>query len=286
MSEFLLEARRLSRHFPGRRQRLWRRESVPAVDQVSLGLRAGQTLGVVGESGCGKSTLARMLVGLMLPTSGDILFSGRSILGQSRTAWREYHAQVQLVFQDPNAALNPRKTVRQSLDGPLAILGGMPRAARRHRIAELLDQVGLRPEFAERYPHELSGGQAQRVVIARAIANQPNILVLDEPVSALDVSIQAQVLQLLQRLQRDLGLTYLFISHDLAVVEHFCAEVAVMVNGQVIEHRPTRELFASPAHPYTRSLFAAVPRINPHQSASTRKLSVKDSHGGTRMFVN
>jgi len=261
MSGYLLEARHLSRHYPGRRMGLWRREQVAAVDQVSLGLEHGQTLGVVGESGCGKSTLARMLVGLLEPTGGDILLDGQSILGQGRQARRAFHARVQLVFQDPNAALNPRKTVFRSLDGPLEVLTGMGRADRSRRIAELLDQVGLRPEFAKRYPHELSGGQAQRVVIARAIASQPDILVLDEPVSALDVSIQAQVLQLLKRLQLELGLTYLFISHDLAVVEHLCDQVAVMYFGRVVEHQPAAELFSAPAHDYTRSLLDAVPRM-------------------------
>lgn len=261
MSGYLMEARNLSRHYPGRRLGLWQREQLAVVDQVSLGLRQGQTLGVVGESGCGKSTLARMLVGLLEPTGGDILLDGESILGLGRQARRAFHARVQLVFQDPNAALNPRKTVFRSLDGPLEVLTNMGRAERRRRIAELLDQVGLRPEFAERFPHELSGGQAQRVVIARAIATQPDILVLDEPVSALDVSIQAQVLQLLQRLQQELGLTYLFISHDLAVVEHLCDEVAVMYFGEVVEHRPAAELFSAPAHDYTRSLLDAVPRL-------------------------
>jgi len=261
MSGYLLEARNLSRHYPGRRVGLWRREQVAAVDQVSLGLEHGQTLGVVGESGCGKSTLARMLVGLLEPTGGDILLDGQSILGQGRQARRAFHSRVQLVFQDPNAALNPRKTVFRSLDGPLEVLTDMGRSDRRRRIAELLDQVGLRPEFAERYPHELSGGQAQRVVIARAIASQPDILVLDEPVSALDVSIQAQVLQLLKRLQMELGLTYLFISHDLAVVEHLCDQVAVMYFGRVVEHRAAAELFSAPAHDYTRSLLEAVPRM-------------------------
>lgn len=261
MNDYLLEAQQVSLHYPGKRLGLWRREAVAAVDQVSLGLRRGQTLGVVGESGCGKSTLARMMVGLLPPTDGDIRLEQQSILGQGRAARRAFHARVQLVFQDPNAALNPRKSVRRLLDGPLAVLTSLTRRQRRARIAELLDQVGLRPEFAERYPHELSGGQAQRVVIARAIATHPEILVLDEPVSALDVSVQAQVLQLLQRLQQDLGLTYLFISHDLAVVEHLCDDVAVMYFGQVVEHRPARELFRNPEHDYTRTLLSAVPRM-------------------------
>ena len=261
MAEWLLEAHEVSRHYPGRRLGLWRREQITAVDRVSLGVARGRTLGVVGESGCGKSTLARMLVGLLAPSAGDIRLQGASILGQSRAARRAFHAQVQLVFQDPLAALNPRKPVYRLLDGPLSVLTDLDRRGRRQRIDALLDQVGLRPEFAERYPHELSGGQAQRVVIARAIATRPQVVVLDEPVSALDVSVQAQVLQLLRQLQQELGLTYLFISHDLAVVEQLCDEVAVMQFGRVVEHRPAAELFAAPQHAYTRTLLDAVPRF-------------------------
>jgi ABC-type glutathione transport system ATPase component len=237
------------------------RPQVRAVDGVSLEVRRGATLGIVGESGCGKSTLARMMVGLLAPTSGAIWFDGRSIEVLAREDRKALHRRVQMVFQDPTSSLNPRKTVRQILEAPLKALRGLDAAARRARVVELLALVSLRPEFAERHPHEFSGGQLQRIGIARALAAEPDLIVLDEPVSALDVSIQAQVLGLLADLQTRLGLTYVFISHDLAVVEAVSDEVAVMYFGRVVEHGARAQIFAEPRHEYTRLLLASIPRM-------------------------
>lgn len=257
----LLEARDLVRSFGG--GRTWygaARPAVRAVDGVSLKVRRGASLGIVGESGCGKSTLARMLVGLLEPSSGQVVLAGRPVRGRlSGEERRRVHRTVQLVFQDPLGSLNPRKTVRRILEGPLQALCRMDGAARRHRVEELMRLVSLRPEFADRYPHEFSGGQCQRIALARALAVEPALIVLDEPVSALDVSIQAQVLQLLRELQARLGLAYVFISHDLAVVEVLCRQVVVMRRGRVVEAGHTSELFKAPRHPYTRELLAAVP---------------------------
>lgn len=233
--------------------------AVRAVDGVSFTVDRGRTLGIVGESGCGKSTLGRMLAGLLDPTSGIMELEGQDIAGRSRADELAFHRQVQLVFQDPLSALNPRKTVRQILEAPLKVLRQMEAGNRRSRIAELMDLVSLRPEFIDRYPHEFSGGQCQRIGIARALAAEPKLLILDEPVSALDVSIQAQVLKLLKELQQRLGLTYVFISHDLAVVENLCAEVAVMYFGKIVEQGPRSQIFGAPQHDYTKALLASVP---------------------------
>lgn len=230
-----------------------------AVQGVSLDLHEGRTLGIVGESGCGKSTLARMLVGLDSPSGGAIRLRGRDIRGGRTAEGRALATEIQYVFQDPVSSLNPRKTVRATLSAPLAHLLGVGRAARETRLAELMDAVNLRPEFLDRYPHEFSGGQAQRIGIARALAAEPRMLVLDEPVSALDVSVQAQVLNLLADLRQRFGLTYVFISHDLSVVESISDEVAVMYFGRVVELAPARQLFASPRHPYTRLLLDSAP---------------------------
>jgi oligopeptide/dipeptide ABC transporter ATP-binding protein len=253
----VLETRELVKHFTGRK-RLLAKQPPPlrAVQGVSLAVRRGQALGIVGESGCGKSTLAKMIMGLHPPTSGTVLLDGLDVSGIPR---REFAQRVQFVFQDPYSSLNPRKTVRQTLEAPLRHLVGLDASARRARIADLLDLVGLRGEFADRYPHEFSGGQRQRVGIARALATNADVLLLDEPVSALDVSVQAQVLNLLRRLQDELELTYLFIAHDLAVVENLCDEVAVMYLGRVIEQAPAEVLFARPRHPYTHTLLSAIP---------------------------
>jgi len=231
-----------------------------AVDGVSLDVQRGQTLGVVGESGCGKSTLARMIVGLLEPSAGRLEIDGASIAELARTDRRALHRRVQMVFQDPLGSLNPRKTVGQILAAPLMTLHGLRPEACRARVAELMAMVSLRPDFVDRYPHEFSGGQSQRIGIARALAADPELVVLDEPVSALDVSVQAQVLMLLADLQQRLGLTYVFISHDLAVVEKIAHDVAVMYRGQIVEHAPAERIFAQPAHDYTRLLMASVPR--------------------------
>jgi peptide/nickel transport system ATP-binding protein len=260
MSEALLQAREVARLFGGSRPLFGRRRPlVRAVDGVSLTVPRGKTLGIVGESGCGKSTLARMMVGLLAPSAGDILLDGRSVAEMARRDRRMLHRRVQMVFQDPLGSLNPRKTVRRILEAPLIALHGLPATQRRQRVAELMSLVSLRAEFVERYPHEFSGGQAQRIGIARALAADPELIVLDEPVSALDVSVQAQVLKLLADLQARLNLSYVFISHDLAVVEAIADEVAVMHLGKVVERGPRERIFAAPQHDYTRLLLASSP---------------------------
>ena len=232
--------------------------TVRALHPVSLSVEPGETLGIVGESGCGKTTLARMLVGLLPPTTGSILIGGKPF---DTTDRRVSSQQIQYVFQDPISSLNPRKTIRQTMETPLRVLFGLDRAARAARIAEVFEAVNLRPEFLDRYPHEFSGGQAQRIGIARALLAKPQIIVLDEPVSALDVSVQAQVLNLLADLKAQFGLTYLFISHDLAVVEAVSDRVAVLYFGSVVELGPAERIFARPSHPYTRLLAQSAPAI-------------------------
>ncbi|MEM9551624.1 MAG: ATP-binding cassette domain-containing protein, partial [Pseudomonadota bacterium] len=242
----------LSKSFPvGQRLFGPPRARVQAVQPVSLTVQQGETLGIVGESGCGKSTLARMLVGLLPPSSGQIEIEGATLDTADPAA---FGRKIQYVFQDPISSLNPRKTIREIMDAPLRHLRGMDATARRRRIAEIFEAVNLRDEFLDRYPHEFSGGQAQRIGIARALAADARILILDEPVSALDVSVQAQVLNLLADLKRDLGLTYLFISHDLAVVEAVSDRVAVLYFGSVVEIGPAKGIFAAPRHPYTKLL--------------------------------
>ena len=235
------------------------RPPLRAVDGVSIEVRRGRTLGVVGELGCGKSTLARMMVGLLRPTAGSIELDGRSVEELAREDRKALHRKVQMVFQDPLGSLNPRKTVRSILEAPLKALHCMDQKARRERVAELMSLVSLRAEFTERYPHEFSGGQAQRIGIARALAAEPELIILDEPVSALDVSVQAQVLSLLAELQKRLDLTYVFISHDLAVVETISDEVVVMYLGRIVERGSREQIFADPQHEYTRLLLSSVP---------------------------
>jgi peptide/nickel transport system ATP-binding protein len=246
------------------RQSPWRRllgqtREIAAVDGVSLSIQPGSILGLVGESGCGKSTLARMIVGLTEPSSGDILWRGQplaTLRGDARRAWRE---GAQMVFQDTHSSLNPRKRIRTIIGEALAA-HGVPRAARPAHIAALLDQVGLDHRFLSRYPHELSGGQRQRIGIARALAMRPSLLVADEPVSSLDVSLQGQIINLLRSLNESLGLTIVLISHDLAVVARVCGDVAVMYGGQIVEAGPSARVLSAPAHPYTQALLDAVPR--------------------------
>ncbi len=254
-----LRVTNLSKSFPVGRG-LFRGASaeVKALRPVDLAVMEGETLGIVGESGCGKSTLARMLVGLLTPSTGEITIAGRPLDVSDRKLSSQ---QIQYVFQDPISSLNPRKTIRQIMEAPLRALFGLGAAERAARIAAVFDSVNLRPEFLDRYPHEFSGGQAQRIGIARALLARPKIIVLDEPVSALDVSVQAQVLNLLAGLREKFGLTYLFISHDLAVVEAVSDRVAVLYFGKVVEIGPAEGIFASPRHPYTRLLADSAPAI-------------------------
>ncbi|MGE4297887.1 MAG: ABC transporter ATP-binding protein [Desulfovibrionaceae bacterium] len=243
-----------------------------AVDGVSLAVAPGETLGLVGESGCGKSTLARMAVRLLQPTSGDIRIQGASLWQGGAARVRDLPRKAQMIFQDPFSSLNPRQTVGGAIGEGLAV-HGMGRAARLDRVRELLEWVGLEPEHAHRYPHEFSGGQRQRVAIARALALGPSLVVCDEPVSALDVSIQAQVLNLLRDLQHRLGLTYLFISHDLSVVSHISDRVAVMYLGRLVELGPAHAIHHAPLHPYTQALLAALPKPDPTQRNTSARLS-------------
>jgi peptide/nickel transport system ATP-binding protein len=263
----LLELDRLEVRYPVRSGVLIDRTvaEVHAVDDVSLTLHEGETLGIVGESGCGKTTLARCIVRLLRPTAGRILFRGRDVTDAHGRSLRSMRREVQMVFQDPQASLNPRKRVGQIIGRPVRLRGGT-RAVVAARVGELLSSVGLDPEHADRFPHEFSGGQRQRVGIARALALEPSLIVLDEPVSALDVSIQAQVVNLLEDLQDDLGLTYVFVAHDLSVVRHVSDRIAVMYLGKVVELAPAEMLYARPIHPYTVALLAAVPVPDPREN--------------------
>jgi ABC-type glutathione transport system ATPase component len=247
----------------GRRLLGGRRSRTVALENVSLELERGATVGLVGESGSGKTTLGRIMAGLLEPGSGSVLFGGREVGEDDRRGRGRFRRSVQYVFQDPADSLNPRRKVRHLLSAPLAALLGMERGRREERLVGLMEEVGLRPEFLDRHPHEFSGGQGQRVVIARALAAEPEVLILDEPTSALDVSIQAQIMELLGRLQVRFGLTYLFISHDLALVEQLAGTVAVMRRGRIVERAPRERLFRSPSEDYTRRLLAAVPVPGP-----------------------
>ncbi|MGE0716473.1 MAG: ABC transporter ATP-binding protein [Alphaproteobacteria bacterium] len=259
MTPSLVEARGLRKIFPARRGT----GGIRAVDGIDLDIAAGETLGLVGESGCGKSTVGRLLLRLVEPTGGSVRIAGEAILELGGRRLKALRRKAQIVFQDPFGSLDPRMTVGQTITEPMVIHGIADRAGRRARVAELLDRVGLPAAHAERYPHEFSGGQRQRIGIARALATEPGFIVCDEVVSALDVSIQAQIVNLLVDLQRSLGVSYLFIAHDLSVVRHISARVAVMYLGRIVETGPTALIYRTPLHPYTKALLAAVPRPQP-----------------------
>jgi oligopeptide transport system ATP-binding protein len=273
MSEALLEVRNLVKHFPVGGGLFKKAEgAVRAIDGVSFTLNRGETLGLVGESGCGKTTTGRCILRLERPTSGQILFEGIDLATKSEQELRAMRRRMQVIFQDPYSSLNPRMTIGQIIAEPLKVHGIVNEsAARQERVRELLAQVGLLPQHAERYPHQLSGGQRQRVGIARALAMEPSLIICDEPVSALDVSIQAQIINLLEELQAKFGLTYLFIAHDLSVVRHISDRVAVMYLGKVVEIADRFTLYDAPAHPYTRALLSAVPIPDPKLEATRER---------------
>ena len=272
--DLILQAFDLKKHFPTGASKLLQRPTqvVQAVDGVSLSLRRGTTLAIVGESGCGKSTLARLLARLIEPTSGSVVLNGVNISTASSKELLKMRREIQVVFQDPYACLNPRHSIGQSIGTPIRIQKTMSRSEERHRVFELMELVGLSHEHYNRFPHEFSGGQRQRAGIARALALQPKVIVADEPVSALDVSIQAQILNLLEKLQADLGLSYVFIAHDLSVVRHIADEVAVMYLGKIVEIGTPDAVYGAPAHPYTKALMSAVPVPNPQVGAKRKRI--------------
>ena len=273
----LLEVSDLVVHFPIKSGVVVDREvaRVHAVDGVSFTLHEGETLGLVGESGCGKSTLCRAILQLVAPTSGSVRFEGQELVGLSRRALRPLRREMQMIFQDPFASLNPRKRVGQIIGDPLELHGLASGAELKRRVQDLLDRVGLQAEHYNRYPHEFSGGQRQRIGIARALALQPKLIIADEPVSALDVSVQAQIINLLEDLQQEFGLSYLFVAHDLGVVRHVSDRVAVMYLGKVVENSDSDGLYKNPLHPYTNALLSAVPIPDPRKNFARERITLE-----------
>ena len=269
----LISIRDLAVHFPLRRKLFSRQPKVvKAVDGVSLDIFAGETLGLVGESGCGKTTLGRAILRLTEPTSGEVLFRGKDLAHLSSSQMRAQRRHLQIIFQDPYASLNPRMTVGQIISEPIATFGLARGDQRRSRVQELMQHVGLNPRFVKRYPHEFSGGQRQRLGIARALSVDPEFIVADEPISALDVSIQSQIMNLLDRLRREKNLTYLFISHDLRAVQHVSDRVAVMYLGKIVELAPAKSIYSRPLMPYTKALISAVPVPDPKIEATRKRI--------------
>ena len=260
--EVLLEVKNLKKWFPIKRGLSFsEKRYIKAVDDVSFTVYKGETLGLVGESGCGKSTLARTILRLIEPTGGQVLYRGEDFLQKGKREVKEMRSNLQIVFQDPYGSLHPKMRVGKIIEAPLVISKYGDKEMRKERVNELVEMVDLKPEHLKRYPHEFSGGQRQRIVIARTLATNPDFVICDEPVSALDVSVRSQILNLLRDLQEKLGLTYLFISHDLSVVEHICDRVVVMYLGKVVEMATSEALFTNPQHPYTRALLSAAPQI-------------------------
>ncbi|MYV98220.1 oligopeptide/dipeptide ABC transporter ATP-binding protein [Streptomyces sp. SID3343] len=272
--EPLLDVRGLVKHFPTKGGGLVRRKilQVRAVDGIDLSVGAGESLGLVGESGCGKSTTGRLISRLLEPTGGTIRYDGHDITHATRKQMAPIRTEIQMIFQDPYSSLNPRQTVGAIVGAPMEVNNINPEGGRKKRSQELLERVGLNPEHYNRFPHEFSGGQRQRIGIARALALQPKLIVADEPVSALDVSIQAQVVNLLQGLQRDMGIAFVFIAHDLAVVRHFSQRVAVMYLGKIVEIADRTSLYSNPHHPYTHTLLAAVPETDPDKASERTRV--------------
>ena len=263
MSEVLLQVSGLKKYFPVTKGIIFSHKTgdVKAVDGVNFFVNRGETFGLVGESGCGKSTTGRLVMQLLRPTDGSVIFDGKELTNMNKEELRQLRKEIQMVFQDPYASLDPRKTVEDIIMEPLIIHGIGTKEEREAKVRDLIAKVGLNPSHAKRYPHEFSGGQRQRIGIARALALEPKLIICDEPVSALDVSVRAQILNLLQDLQEKLGLTYLFISHDLSVVEHICDRVAIMYQGQMVELGSNEAIFRHPLHPYTKALLSAAPRV-------------------------
>lgn len=275
--EVLLSVRNLKKYFPIKKGFIFSRETiaVKAVDNISFDIYRGETLGLVGESGCGKSTTGRTILQLHRATEGEVLYEGENLVKMRGNRLREMRREIQIIFQDPYASLNPRMDIERIVAEPLLVHGIGNEESRSRRVGELLELVGLNPYFADRYPHEFSGGQRQRIGIARALALDPNFIVADEPISALDVSIQAQVVNLLQDLQKELGLTYLFIAHDLSMVRHICDRVAVMYLGKIVELAESEELYTNPLHPYTQALLSAVPVPDPEVEENRQRIILK-----------